>query len=95
MSYRGTVYRLGTSQLVDYTSTSTANTTAFQAGTKAVRVISNTNCHIRFGQSPTAVITDSKLAPGLPEYFVVTPGQKIAAIRTTTTGKLYVTEVSG
>ena len=95
MSYRGKVYRLGTNQVVSYTSTSTANTTAFVQGVNAVRVVASTHCHITFGGSPTATTSSVKLPPNLPEYFVVTPGQKIAAIRTTTSGTLHVTEVSG
>ena len=35
-----------------------------------------------------------KLAANTPEMFVVTAGQKVAAIRTTTSGTLTVTEVS-
>jgi hypothetical protein len=31
----------------------------------------------------------------VPEYIVVGAGQKLAAIRTTTSGTLHVTEVSG
>jgi hypothetical protein len=31
---------------------------------------------------------------GDPEYFAVTPGQKVAAVRVTTSGTLSVTEVS-
>jgi hypothetical protein len=94
MAVKENVYRLGATQVVSFTSTSTANTTAFQAGTQVVRVIPSTACHIRFAQSPTALTTDPKLPANAAEYFVVTPGQKIAAIRTTTSGSLYVTEVS-
>jgi hypothetical protein len=57
--------------------------------------MATTHCHIKFGSSPTATTSDPRLAPNLPEYFVVTPGQKAAAIRTTTSGTLYVSEVSG
>ncbi len=88
------VYRQGTTQVVSVTSTSATHTTAFQTGTNVVRVQGTVNMHIKFGNSPTATTSEMKLAPGLPEYFVVTPGQKVAAIRTTTSGSLYVTEVS-
>jgi hypothetical protein len=95
MAYRGTVYRLGTSQSVAYTDTAAASTNAFGVGTQVVRLSSTTGCHVRFGASPTAVATDSFLKGGEPEYFVVTPGQKVSAIRTTTSGTLTVTECSG
>jgi hypothetical protein len=94
MAHPGTVFRLGSNQVVSFTSTSVANTTAFQAGTNVVRVVAAVHCHIAFGQSPTATTSSVKLPPNVPEYFAVTPGQKIAAIRTTTSGTLHVTEVS-
>jgi ABC-type taurine transport system substrate-binding protein len=94
MAHTGRVYRLGTTQTVSFTSTSAANTTAFQSGTNVVRVIASTNCHIAFAQSPTATTSSAKLPPNEAEYFVVNAGEKIAAIRTTTSGTLYVTEVS-
>jgi hypothetical protein len=94
MAHPGTVFRLGANQVVSFTSTSTPNTTAFQAGTNVVRVVASTHCHIAFAGTPTATTNSVKLPPNVPEYFAVTPGQKIAAIRTTTSGTLHVTEVS-
>jgi ABC-type taurine transport system substrate-binding protein len=91
----GNCYRLGTNQVVSFTSTSVANTTAFQTGINTVRVVASTHCHIAFGSSPTATTSSAKLPANAIEYFVVTPGQKIAAIRTTTSGTLHVTECSG
>ncbi len=91
----GNCYRWGTTQAVSFTSTSTAQTTAFVAGVNTVRVIATTQCHLAFGASPTATTNSPKLPANVAEYVVVTPGQKIAAIRTTTSGTLYVTEVSG
>ena len=94
MAYRGTVYRLGTTQTASYTDTAAAISNAFGVGTQVVRVNSTTGCHIRFGASPTAVTTDSFLKAGEPEYFVVTPGHKVSAVRTTTNGVLTVSECS-
>jgi hypothetical protein len=87
-------YRWGATQLVSFTSTSTANSTAFAAGTHAIRVVSSTRCHLAFGASPTATTSSPALPANSPEFIVVAPGQKIAAIRTTTSGTLHVTEVS-
>jgi hypothetical protein len=94
MAHPGTVYRLGSNQVVSFTSTSVANTTAFAAGTNVVRVVAATGCHIAFGASPTATTSSTKIPANVAEYFAVTAGQKIAAIRTTTSGTLHVTEVS-
>jgi hypothetical protein len=94
MAHIGSVFRLGGTQTVSFTSTSATHSTAFQAGTNVVRVVASTNCHIKIAKDPTATTADAKLAPGVPEYFAVTAGQKIAAIRTTTSGSLFVSEVS-
>jgi hypothetical protein len=91
----GNCYRWGSTQLVSFTSTSTANTTAFASGTNTIRVVASTRCHLAFGASPTATTSSPALPANVPEYIVVAPGQKLAAIRTTTSGTLHVTEVSG
>lgn len=95
MAYRGTVYRLGATQTAAYTTASASIATAFAAGTNVVRLSSTTGCHIKFAGSPTATTSDAFLKGGEPEYFVVTPGQKVAAIRTATNGTLTVSECSG
>lgn len=95
MQRTGNCYRWGTTQTVSFTSTSVPLTTAFQTGTNTIRVVASTGCHLAFGSSPTATTSYPKLPAHVPEYIVVTPGQKVAAIRTTTSGTLYVTEVSG
>jgi hypothetical protein len=59
MAYRGTVYRLGTSQTANYTSVAASISNAFAVGTQVVRLSSTTGCHIRFGSAPTAVATDA------------------------------------
>jgi hypothetical protein len=91
----GNCYRWGTNQVVTVTSTSAANSTAFATGTNTIRVVATTSCHLAFGASPTATTSSTRLPANVPEYIVVAPGQKVAAIRTTTSGTLHVTEVSG
>jgi hypothetical protein len=45
--------------------------------------------------TPTAAVTDSLLPVNLPEYFTVTPGQKVAVIGPSgAAGTLYVTEIT-
>ena len=93
--------RHGTTQEVAYTGTSAACTTAFGAQTYRVRVVANSACHIVFAGTPTAATTDAFLPANWVEEIVVTPGQKIAAVRaatgglvTATSGSLWVTELS-
>jgi len=86
--------RLGTSQNVS-TSTTSAASNAFGTQTRQVRVVATVATNIRISDgTPTAVTTDPLLPANLPEYFTVTPGQKIAAILGSGTGTLNVTEVS-
>lgn len=69
---------LGT-QVVTYTTTS-VQSVAFSDNTRFVRVQADTDTCIRGGLNPTAVTTDMRLTAGVPEYFGVNPGDKIAAI---------------
>ncbi len=80
----------GASQAIAYTGTS-ATSTAF-SGT-IIRVVSTTNCFIKIGQgSQTATTAYTFLPAGVVEYFAVHPEDCIAAIRSTDSGTLYVTE---
>lgn len=60
-----------------------AQSAAFNARTKYVRLYTDTLCYIAFGTNPTAVTASSMPLPaGLPEYFGVTAegSLKVAAI---------------
>jgi hypothetical protein len=48
-----------------------------------VRLSSSGNCWVAFGTSPTAAAADGSIyiAAGQPEYFRVSPGQKVAVIQ--------------
>lgn len=72
---------------------SSAQSAAFGANTNIIRVVSTTNCHIAFGANPTATTNDSYLPANVVEYFIVTPGQKIAFIQNSGSGSGYVAEV--
>jgi hypothetical protein len=87
-------YRMLTTQLASYTASSAQTSNAFDAGVQVIRVISTTNCHIRIGTNPTAVSTDPLLIAATPEYFLVAPGEKLAAIRSASDGSVFVTECS-
>lgn len=56
---------------------------AFNGATKFVRLASDAPCRVEFGGAPTAASTSRRLAAGLPEYFGVSPGMKVAVITTT------------
>jgi hypothetical protein len=93
--FRGQVYRLGTHQTAAYTSAANAITNAIATGTQVVRVVPTTACHVKIGNTPTATTSDPYVKGGEAEYFVVTPGMKVSAIRVATNGTLHVTECSG
>ena len=68
-----------TGQVVTFT-TSTQSA-ALNAETTYVRAISDADCHLEVGSNPTATTSSViKLTAGVPEYFGVTAGHKIAAI---------------
>ena len=94
--------RLGAAQDVPLSGSTNAST-AFGAQTYQIRVCALnptgtvTSIRIRIGDgTPTAVTTDTVIPLNWPEYFTVTPGQKIAGILTGTapTVTLSVTEIS-
>lgn len=71
-----------------------AQSAVISANTGYVRLLSTTLCHIRVGSNPTATTSNMPLAPYVPEYFQVGTGVKIAAIQNSSSGTLYITEVT-
>ena len=53
---------------------------AFNANTNFVRIEADAVCSILFGSNPTAAATNKRISAGVPEYFGVIPGQKVAVI---------------
>lgn len=94
--------RLGITQVVAYTGTSAGATNAFGSQTYRIRVVANSACHIKIGDgTQTSVVTEAFIPANWPEYFTVTPGQKVAFIQaatgglvTGTAGSAWVTELS-
>lgn len=81
---------LGSSTTLAYdASTATA---AVGLNTRVVRVVSSTDCHVVISADPTATTTSTFLPSFSVEYFRIAPGQKVAAIKSTAAGTLYVTE---
>ncbi len=89
--YFGTI-RLGTHQSVAYTGTAGTIPTAINAGVAKIRLIVTTAAFIKIGNTPTATSTDVYIPADSPEYFTITPGQKVSAVQLTTGGTLHVTE---
>jgi hypothetical protein len=61
-----------------------------------VRLVATADCWIAFGANPTAVAsaaTSILLPAGVPEYFWVYPGERVAVILNVATGVLNVAEL--
>ena len=86
--------RHGTTQTISVAASSAAVSNAFGSGTEFLRVVSTTNCHITFAATQTATTSLAYLPAGEIEIIKVSPGEKIAAIRTSGDGTLYATELS-
>lgn len=71
-----------------------AQSAALGGSTGYVRLMATTLCHIRVGSNPTATTSHMPLAPYCPEYVAVTAGTKVAAIQNSSSGTLYITEVT-
>lgn len=82
----------GTVQKVTVSGTSAATSNAVTSS--IVRLLSTTDCHIKFGVTPTATTNDTLLLANIPEYFAINNGEKVAAIQNAAGGTLYVTEGS-
>lgn len=93
--------RLGVTQTIAYDS-SVGATNAFGAETYQLRLVANSACCYRIGDgTQTATTADTYLPANVIEYVIVSPGQRIAAIKaatnglvTATAGTLWVAEMS-
>lgn len=77
--------RLGTANNVAVATTSTAAaSSAFGSQTHQIRVAATAACFVKISDgTPTAAATDAYIPPNFPEYFTVTPGQKISIFSAT------------
>src|ERR1700754_4681446 len=93
--------RVGVTQTIAYDS-SAAIVNAFGPGTWQIRLVANSACCYRIGDgAQTATSADIFLPANTIEYVIVSPGQRISAIKaatnglvTATAGTLWVTEMS-
>lgn len=76
---------------------SSTQSTAIPANVFDMRLLADQACYVIWGVNPTALNTGvhMPLAAGVPEYFKVVPGEKVAAIKVTTAGNLSITPMSG
>ena len=91
--------RVGVTQTIAYDS-SVAITNAFGPETYQLRLVADSACCYRVGDgAQTATTADTYLPANVIEYVIVSPGQRISAIKaatnglvTATAGTLWVTE---
>lgn len=69
----------GTAQTPLTFSTAVASA-AFGDGTKVIRIVSDANCHLVFGDAPTSTVNEMLVIANTAEYFGVIQGQKVSAI---------------
>lgn len=62
---------------------SSAQSSAFNANTRMIRVHTDAVCSVAIGSNPTATANAMRLAAGGTEYLEVEPGHKIAVITNT------------
>ena len=88
-------YRLsGVVQKVDYTGTA-ANSSAISAQVRYVRLYATTDCFVTINNpAVTATTAATPLAAKDYEIFKVVPGNIISAIRASSDGSLYISELT-
>ena len=72
-----------TSQTASVTSSS-VQSAVFNGNTGLVRVVCDVACLVEIGANPTATSTSLRMSAGVAEYFVVTPGHRLAVIEAPT-----------
>ena len=83
----------GGTQKISFLISSVAMSNAVGGQTRRVSLHADQDCHVRFEQAPTAVTTDYFLPASTHVMLAIRPGQKVAAIRATADGVLYVSEL--
>lgn len=84
---QGVLYQIGAEPAIaeqHFTVSGTsAQSAAFNANTRFVRIHTDGIVSLLFGANPTAVTTAKRLAANQTEFFGVNPGDKVAAITNT------------
>lgn len=91
--HRYPAFRYGATHVVAYTDSSAAMSDPISEDCRLVLVWASTDCHIAIGDDPTATTNDKPITAKVDTPVAVRPGEKIAAIRQSDNGNLYVTEL--
>lgn len=83
---------IGTTQKIAFTNSSLQSTNSISNNVTIVRLYADQDCYIAMGANPTATTSGLYLPGGIIEYFSVNAGDKVAALRSTLDGTLYITE---
>lgn len=81
----------GTASTVSIASAS-AQSSAFASTTKVIEIRASKACYISIAANPTATSSTTYLPADETRYYGVTPGHKIAVIRVSEDGTLYITQ---
>ena len=81
-------------QKVDYTGSVGTAGSALNAYTHVVRLVSTTACYFTLDGTTPSSTAGFRLSAEVPEYFSVKGGETIKAIRETSDGSLFVTEMT-
>ena len=88
-------FKLGPSSSISFTGTSAASTNAFASETDLIQITATEVCFVEIGESPTATSSSHYLPANQtsPPIRVRGGTDKIAVIRDTTSGTLYISEL--
>ena len=90
-------YRFGTTQTISFTSTgSVAISSAFGAQTRRARLVASAACNVKIGDGTQTATTSDPYLPAnwIDDPIAVTPGQRISTIGNSTSGTLWITELT-
>ena len=93
MAYNYGLFPIKT-QKVTSSGSSAATSDGMLAHTQFVRLVATANCHVAFGESPTATTSDMYLPADDIEIIKIRPGEKVAVLHGSSVN-LFVTELSG
>lgn len=68
-------------QNVTFSTGLVGRSSAFTKDTRFVRLVSDVNVRLRFGDNPTATASDALMVAGQTEFFSVGPGMKVSVIQ--------------
>lgn len=87
-------FRPGASQTIAYTATSGVVASAVGTQTYLVRIVTTSDAFVKIAAAPVAAAADVFMPANTPEYFVINPGEKVAAVQVSAGGNLHITELT-